>query len=100
MKLTQFRNLIREEVRNVIKEDVSITDWDEFVNPDYILLTLSNGKKLKISKQHIKGGKAAYQSILTLLGNMDHGMPANLHIKAKSAMLALVNAMLTNLKQK
>jgi CRISPR/Cas system CSM-associated protein Csm4 (group 5 of RAMP superfamily) len=40
------------------------TDWNEYVNPDYILVTLKNGRKLKIEKKHIKGGQRVYQAIL------------------------------------
>ena len=91
MKLNELRQIIREEISKVIREDISIADWDEYVNPDYVLLTLSNGKQLKITKQQIKGGKASYQSILTLLDNMESNP------KAKEAMLKLVDAMTSNL---
>ncbi len=91
MKISEFKNIIREEVRKIIKEDISITNWNEYVNPDYIKLTLSNGKKLKIAKQQIKGGKAVYQSILTLLDSMESNP------KAKAAMLTLVTAMVSSL---
>ena len=91
MKASQLKQIIREEISKVIREDISIADWDEYVNPDYVLLTLSNGKQLKITKQHIKGGKASYQSILTLLDNMESNP------KAKEAMLKLVDAMTSNL---
>ena len=87
MKATELRQIIKEEVSKVLNENLTITDWDEFVNPDYVLLKLSNGKELKIAKQHIKGGKASYQAILTLLDSMDRNP------KAMEAMLKLVNAM-------
>jgi len=87
MKASELRQIIREEIGKVINENLTITDWDEFVNPDYVLLKLSNGKDLKIARQQIKGGKAAYQSILTLLDNM------GTNPKAKEAMLTLINAM-------
>lgn len=91
MKRSELQQIIREEVSKIIKEDISITDWDEFVRPNYILLTLSNGKQLKIAQQQIRGGQNAYQSILTLLNNMGSNP------KAKEAMLKLVNAMTSNL---
>ena len=91
MKASQLKQIIREEISKVIREDISIADWDEYVNPDYVLLTLSYGKQLKITKQQIKGGKASYQSILTLLDNMESNP------KAKEAMLKLVDAMTSNL---
>ena len=75
----------------MLNENLTITNWDEFVNPDYVLLTLSNGKKLKIAKQHIKGGKASYLAILTLLDNMDRNP------KAMEAILKLVNMMVDKL---
>jgi hypothetical protein len=48
-----------------VNEVVSIyKDWDEFVNPHYILVTLKNGKKLKIEKKNVKGGTNVYHAIL------------------------------------
>lgn len=91
MKASQLKQIIREEISKVINENLTITDWDEFRNPDHLLLTLSNGKQLKIAKQQIKGGRAAYESIITLLDNMESNP------KAKEAMLKLVNAMASNL---
>jgi len=87
MKALELRQIIKEEINRVLNEDLTITDWDEFVNPDHVLLTLSNGKQLKIAKQNIKGGKASYQAILTLLDNMGRDP------KAMEAMLKLVNTM-------
>ena len=87
MKATELKQIIREEVSKALNENLTITDWDEFVNPDHVVLTLSNGKQLKIAKQNIKGGKASYQAILTLLDNMGRNP------KAMEAMLKLVNAM-------
>jgi hypothetical protein len=48
------------------------TDWDEYVNPDYILVTLKNGRKLKIEKKHIKGGQRVYQAILQAFNDDKH----------------------------
>jgi len=87
MKTSELKQIIREEISKALNENLTITDWDEFVNPDHVILTLSNGKQLKIAKQNIKGGKASYQAILTLLDNMDRNP------KAMEAMLKLVNAM-------
>ncbi len=87
MKSSELRQIIREEISKALNENLTITDWDEFVNPDHVILTLSNGKQLKIAKQNIKGGKASYQAILTLLDNMSRNP------KAMEAMLKLVNAM-------
>jgi len=87
MKTSELKQIIREEVSKALNENLTITDWDEFVNPDHVMLTLSNGKQLKIAKQNIKGGKASYQAILTLLDNMARNP------KAMEAMLKLVNAM-------
>ena len=87
MKTSELKQIIREEISKALNENLTITDWDEFVSPDHVILTLSNGKQLKIAKQNIKGGKASYQAILTLLDNMDRNP------KAMEAMLKLVNAM-------
>ena len=66
MKSSEFRKLIREEVRKVLKEAESpiYTDWKEYVNPDYIVVHLKDGRKLQISKKHIAGGQRVYQAIL------------------------------------
>jgi hypothetical protein len=87
MKTSDLKQIIREEISKALNENLTITDWDEFVNPDHVMLTLSNGKQLKIANQNIKGGKTSYQAILTLLDNMGRNP------KAMEAMLKLVNAM-------
>jgi len=91
MKKSELRQLIKEETQNILNENLTIKDWDEYVNPDYVLLTLSNDRKLKITKQNIKGGKHSYQIILTLLDNMSRDP------KAMEAMLKLVNMMVNKL---
>ena len=49
----------------VVNEEASIyKDWDEYVNPHYILVTLNNGKQLKIDRKRIKGGNNIYHAIL------------------------------------
>jgi hypothetical protein len=47
-------------------------DWDEFVNPHYILVTLKNGKKLKIEKKNVKGGTNVYHAILKAFNDNNH----------------------------
>ena len=47
-------------------------DWDEFVKPNYILVTLKNGKKLKIDKYNYKGSDSVYQAILKAFNNNNH----------------------------
>jgi hypothetical protein len=47
-------------------------DWDEFVKPDYILVTLKNGKKLKIDKFNYKGSNSVYQAILKAFNDNNH----------------------------
>ena len=66
MKSTELRNLIREEIRKALKEVEAAlyTDWEEHVNPDYIVVHLKDGRKLQISKSHIAGGTKVYQAIL------------------------------------
>jgi hypothetical protein len=91
MKKSELQQIIREEIGKVINKNLTITDWNEFVRPNYVLLTLSNGEQLKIAQQNIRGGKNAYQSILTLLANMESNP------KAKEDMLVIVNAMVSNL---
>lgn len=49
----------------VLTEETAIyKDWDEFVNPHYIIVYLKNGKKLKIDRRRVKGGNAVYHTIL------------------------------------
>jgi len=50
------------------------TDWEENVNPDYILVTLKNGKKLKIEKKRIKGGQQMYRAILNAFNDEKHAV--------------------------
>jgi hypothetical protein len=40
------------------------TDWDEYVNPFYILVKLKNGKTIKISKGKKPGSAKVYQALL------------------------------------
>lgn len=49
--------------------NLTVKDFDEFVNPDYVAVTLSNGKTIKISKKRISGGAKAYQAVLYALDN-------------------------------
>jgi hypothetical protein len=52
-------------IKEVVTEEVSIyKDWDEFVRPDYIMVYLKNGKKIKIEKNKLKGSSKIYQAIL------------------------------------
>jgi hypothetical protein len=56
-----------------VNEDAPIyKDWDEFVNPHYILVTLKNGKKLKIEKKNVKGGTNIYHAILKAFNDNNH----------------------------
>jgi hypothetical protein len=50
------------------------TDWEENVNPDYILVTLKNGRKLKIEKKRIKGGQQMYRAILNAFNDEKHAV--------------------------
>ena len=40
------------------------TDWQENVNPHYILVSLKDGRKLKIQRANLPGGKHTYDAIL------------------------------------
>ena len=61
------------KLNNLLKEEAPIyKDWDEFVKPDYILVTLKNGKKLKIDKFNYKGSSSVYQAILKAFNNNNH----------------------------
>ena len=39
-------------------------DWNEFTNPDYIVVHLKDGRKLQINKRNVAGGQRVYQAIL------------------------------------
>ena len=39
-------------------------DWNEFTNPDYIMVHLKDGRKLQINKRNVAGGQRVYQAIL------------------------------------
>ena len=66
MKRQELQKLIQEEIQKVLKEAEApiYTDWEENVNPDYIVVHLKDGRKLQISKKHIAGGQRVYQAIL------------------------------------
>lgn len=49
---------------NVFSTDPIWSSYEEWVNPDYILVTLKTGKKIKIQRKFIKGGKQTYQLFL------------------------------------
>jgi DNA-binding transcriptional MerR regulator len=74
---TVVRNLVRETFRERVVDSINesntvYTDWDEYVNPDYILVTLKGGKKLKIAKKSIKGGSRIYQAILAAFNDNNY----------------------------
>lgn len=45
-------------------EDSIYVDWEEYVNPNFIVVTLKDNKKLKIKEKSIKGGARTYQALL------------------------------------
>jgi hypothetical protein len=54
-----------------MKNDITpiYSDWEEYVNPDYIKVTLNNGKKIEIAKKRITGGKRVYELFLLAFQN-------------------------------
>jgi len=71
MHAWQLKQAINELEKT--NEDAPIyKDWDEFVNPHYILVTLKNGKKLKIEKKNVKGGTNVYHAILKAFNDNNH----------------------------
>lgn len=71
--------------------NITVKAYKEYVNPDYIELELSNGKKIKFEKKKIAGGSKAYQQLLVALDNMDRNP------NAKKAIDALANKAHNNL---
>jgi hypothetical protein len=63
--------VVRKEKKLGVKESI-ITEaeaplyknWNEFVNPDYIMVHLKDGRKLQINKKNVAGGQRVYQAIL------------------------------------
>lgn len=90
-KTQLLKTLIREEVRRQLTESLTVTDWDEYVKPDYVLIKLSNGKSLKVDKKRVKGGARAYQMLLMGLDGYNDNK------KAKQFIDSLVNQMTANL---
>jgi hypothetical protein len=70
---------------------LTVADFDEYVNPDYVEVTLSDGRKLEIKKKNVKGGQKMYQTILQALDSYKS------NAKAKTFMDSVVNAMANNL---
>jgi hypothetical protein len=63
--------VVRKEKKLGVKESVITEaeaplykDWNEFVNPDYIMVHLKDGRKLQINKKNVAGGQRVYQAIL------------------------------------
>lgn len=73
-------------------EQLTVIDYDEFVNPDKVKITLSNKLKLEIEKKRIQGGAKAYQAILQSLDAY------NDNPKAKAFIDNLVNGMVKQLR--
>jgi hypothetical protein len=73
---------------------LTIVDFDEYVRPDYVEVTLSDGRKLEIKKKHVQGGAKFYQAVLQSLDNY------NTNPKAKQFMDGVINAMVNNLEMK
>ena len=81
-----------EFLNETLNTGLSIADYDEYVNPDYVQITLSDGRKLEIKKKIVKGGQKMYQTILQALDDYKSNS------KAKTFMDNLVNSMVNNLK--
>ena len=72
-KLATGLRELKYQFKESVNEDAPIyKDWDEFVNPHYILVTLKNGKKLKIEKKNVKGGTNVYHAILKAFNDNNH----------------------------
>ena len=89
--LKRFESFLSESFLNEA-EELDVIEWDEFVKPDYLMLSLSNGKKLRIDRKYVAGGKAAYFKVIDALDDMDRNP------KAKAFIKELVSKMASNLK--
>jgi len=88
-----FESFVNENIKESVNEEqLTVKDYDEFVNPDHVIITLSNKLKLEIEKKTIQGGVKTYQAILQSL-NVYNDNP-----KAKLFIDNLVNAMVKQLR--
>lgn len=87
-KIENFKSFANEHSLN---EELGIAEYDEYVNPAFIEITLTDGRKLKIDRKYVKGGKKAYEAILYFLENMGRDP------RAKTAILTIVQQMVDNL---
>ena len=85
-----FESFLNEGLNEAEKLDV--IEWDEFVKPDHLILSLSNGKELRIDRKYVAGGKDAYFKIIDALNDMDRNP------KAKAFIQELISKMASNLK--
>jgi hypothetical protein len=74
------------------EQQLTVKDYDEFLNPDHVIITLSNKLKLDIERKTIKGGVKTYRAILQSLDAY------NDNPKAKSFIDNLVNDMVKQLR--
>jgi DNA-directed RNA polymerase alpha subunit len=77
--LPTFESFLNEK-SIVDDEQLTVKDYDEFVNPDHVIVTLSDDRKLKIEKKRIQGGQKVYQAILQSLDAYDSNPKAKLFI--------------------
>ena len=89
--ITTFESFLNEK-SIVDDEQLSVIDYDEFVNPDKVKITLSNKLKLEIEKKRVQGGVKTYQAILQSLDAYNDNPKAKLFIDN------LVNAMVKQLR--
>ena len=90
-----FESFINESIKESSNEEqLTVKDYDEFVNPDHVIITLSNNLKLEIEKKRVQGGAKTYQAILQSLDVYDSNPKAKLFIDN------LVNAMAKHLRNK
>ena len=74
--------------------NLTVKDFDEYVRPDYVEVTLSNGRKIQIKRKNVQGGAKFYQAVLQALDNY------NTNPKAKQFIDGIINAMINNLQTK
>ena len=85
--------LVRKEKKLGVKESIITEaeaplykDWNEFTNPDYIIVHLKDGRKLQINKKNVAGGQRVYQAILQAFSD-DRTDITNKVVAAMSSML-------------
>ena len=71
---------------------LSVVEYDEYIKPDYVEITLTDGRQLKVEKKRVKGRHKTYTMIVDALEAY------NKNSSAKRFIDSLVNSMVIDLQ--